>query len=293
MPNTTSTPARALNCAGRVFDLSRPRVMGILNITPDSFSDGGVLFDAGQPALDRILRKAETMVADGVDIFDIGGESTRPGATAVSSAEELDRVIPVVERLARTFDIPISVDTSTPVVILEAAGRGAGLINDVRALTRPGAIRAVAATGLPVCLMHFRGEPADMQRDPQYVDVVGEVVDFLHQRVEACTKLGIARRNIVLDPGFGFGKNAEHNLTLLNRLEQLQALGFPLLVGLSRKSLIGKVLGRPLEQRLAGSLALAAIATMRGAAIIRVHDVRETVDVVRLCAAVRAECVPP
>lgn len=293
MSHSPAIPARALNCAGRVFDLSRPRVMGILNITPDSFSDGGALLDAGQPALDRILRKAEAMAADGVDIFDIGGESTRPGATAVSTAEELDRVVPVVERLARSFDIPVSVDTSTPIVILEAAARGASMINDVRALTRPGAIRAVAATGLPVCLMHFRGEPAVMQRDPQYADVVGEVVDFLRQRVEACTKLGIARRNIVIDPGFGFGKNAEHNLTLLNRLEQLQALGFPLLVGLSRKSLIGKVLDRRVEHRLAGSLALATIATMNGADIIRVHDVRETVDAVRLCVAVRNECVPP
>lgn len=292
MSDSPTTPARALNCAGRVFDVSRPRVMGILNITPDSFSDGGALLDSGHPALDRILRKAEAMAADGVDLFDIGGESTRPGAVAVSTAEELDRVIPVVECLARSFDIPISVDTSTPAVILEAAARGAGLINDVRALTRPGAVRAVAATGLPVCLMHFRGEPAVMQRDPQYADVVGEVVDFLRQRVEACTKLGIARRNIVLDPGFGFGKNAEHNLTLLNRLEQLQTLGFPLLVGLSRKSLIGKVLGRAVDQRLAGSLALAAIAVMKGANIIRVHDVRETVDVVRLCSAVRAERAP-
>jgi dihydropteroate synthase len=283
------TPVRALNCAGRVFDLSRPRVMGILNITPDSFSDGGALLDGGRPALDRILRRAEAMAVHGVDMFDIGGESTRPGAAAVSTAEELDRVVPVVERLARSFDIPISVDTSTPAVILEVAARGAGLINDVRALTRPGAIRAVAATGLPVCLMHMRGEPATMQRDPQYNDIVAEVAEFLRQRVEACTKLGIARRNIVLDPGFGFAKNAGHNLTLLNRLEQLRTLGFPLLVGLSRKSLIDRVLGRPVEERLAGSLALAAIAVLKGAAIVRVHDVRETVDVVRMCAAVARE----
>lgn len=289
MPSIPDTPARALNCAGRVFDISRPRVMGILNITPDSFFDGGALLDGGRPGLDRILRRAEAMVADGADILDIGGESTRPGAAPVSSAEELDRVMPVVELLARSIDVPLSVDTSTPVVMLEAAARGAGLINDVRALTRPGAVRAAAATGLPVCLMHSRGEPPEMQRDPQYHDVVGVVTEFLRQRVEACTTLGIARRNIVLDPGFGFGKTVDHNLTLLNRLDRLEALGFPLLVGLSRKSMIGQVTGRPVEQRLAGSLALAAIAAMKGAVIIRVHDVRETADVVRLCNAVAHE----
>lgn len=289
MPELLAQPGRVLNCAGRVFDLSRPRVMGILNITPDSFSDAGLLFDAGVPALDRILHRAEAMIAAGADMLDVGGESTRPGAVPVSEAAELDRVVPVVECLAREFDVPLSVDTSTPVVMLEAAAHGASLINDVRALTRPGAIAAAAATGLPVCLMHMRGEPADMQRDPRYVDIIEEVSAFLRQRVEACTKLGIARRNIVLDPGFGFGKTAEHNLALLNRLDKLHSLGFPLLVGLSRKSLIGQVLGRPVEQRLAGSLALAAIAVMKGAVIIRVHDVRETADVVRLCTAVIRE----
>lgn len=289
MSDLSAQPGRVVNCAGRVFDLSRPRVMGILNITPDSFSDAGLLFDGGAPALDRILHRAEAMIAAGADILDIGGESTRPGAAPVSEAEELARVIPVAERLAREFEIPLSVDTSSPAVMLEAAAHGVSLINDVRALSRPGAITAAAATGLPVCLMHMRGEPADMQSAPHYVDIVEEVSTFLRQRVEACTRLGLARRNIILDPGFGFGKTAEHNLVLLNRLDQLHSLGYPVLVGLSRKSLIGQVLGRPIEQRLAGSLALAAIAVMKGAVIIRVHDVRETADVVRLCAAVIRE----
>jgi len=286
MPPATDSTALALNCAGRLFDLSRPRVMGILNITPDSFSDGGSLFDSGRPALDRILLRAGRMVADGADILDIGGESTRPGAIAVSTAEELDRVIPVIERLSRELDVALSVDTSSPEVMLEAASHGVGLINDVRALSRPGAIAAAAATGLPVCLMHMRGEPAVMQNAPRYDDVVDEVAAFLRQRVEACTKLGVARRNIVLDPGFGFGKSVDHNLTLLNHLEQLREIGFPILVGLSRKALIGHVLGRPVAERLPGSLALAAIAVMKGAVIIRVHDVRETADVVRMCTAV-------
>jgi dihydropteroate synthase len=289
MSSVPATPARALNCAGRAFDISRPRVMGILNITPDSFSDGGLLLEAGRPAMDRILRRAEAMVADGADMLDIGGESTRPGALSISADEELDRVVPVIERLARTVDVPLSIDTSTPAVMIEAAARGAGMINDVRALTRPGAIRAAAATGLPVCLMHMRGEPGDMQHEPQYHDVMGVVTEFLRQRVDACTTLGVARRNIVLDPGFGFGKTVGHNLTLLNRLPALHDLGFPLLVGLSRKSLIGQITGRPVADRLAGSLALAAIAAMKGAVIIRVHDVRETADVVRLCHAVARE----
>jgi len=286
MPPATDSTALALNCAGRLFDLSRPRVMGILNITPDSFSDGGSLFDSGRPVLDRILLRAGRMVANGADILDIGGESTRPGAIAVSTAEELDRVIPVIERLSRELDVALSVDTSSPEVMLEAASHGVGLINDVRALSRPGAIAAAAATGLPLCLMHMRGEPAVMQNAPRYDDVVDEVAAFLRQRVEACTKLGVARRNIVLDPGFGFGKSVDHNLTLLNHLEQLREIGFPILVGLSRKALIGHVLGRPVAERLPGSLALAAIAVMKGAVIIRVHDVRETADVVRMCTAV-------
>lgn len=263
--------------------------MGILNVTPDSFSDGGSMFSDARPSLDKALRRAAQMAADGADIIDIGGESTRPGAAAVSTQEEMDRVLPIVELLARELDVVLSVDTSNPAVMLAAAANGAGFINDVRALQRPDAIRVVAATGLPVCLMHMCGEPQSMQIDPHYDDVLMEVRDFLAQRAEACTKLGIARRNIVIDPGFGFGKTALHNLQLLNRMAQLQTLGFPILVGLSRKSLIGAVLNRPLQERLAGSLALAAIAAQRGAVIFRVHDVRETVDVVRLCHAVYEE----
>jgi dihydropteroate synthase len=282
-------PAPALNCAGRVLDLSRPRIMGILNTTPDSFSDGGMLFADGNLSLEKVLERAAQMIADGADMIDIGGESTRPGATPVSSQEEMDRVLPVVEMLAREFDVVLSVDTSNAEVMLAAAASGVGFINDVRALRQPGAIKAAAATRLPVCLMHMGGEPASMQIDPHYNDVVVEVRDFLAQRIEACSKLGIARRNIVIDPGFGFGKTAQHNLQLLNQLEQMHALHCPLLVGLSRKSLIGAVLKRPLEERLAGSLALAAMAMQRGAVIFRVHDVRETSDVIRLCHAVSKE----
>jgi dihydropteroate synthase len=263
--------------------------MGVLNVTPDSFSDGGALYEAGRLSLDRTLARAVAMVANGASILDIGGESTRPGAAAISPQQEMDRVLPVLELLAREVDTVLSVDTSSPELMLEAAARGAGLINDVRALTRPDALRAAAATGLPVCLVHMQGDPATMQLTPHYTDVVAEVRAFLAQRIEACTKMGLAHRNIVLDPGFGFGKSPQHNLILLNRLDQLRDLGCPLLVGLSRKSLIGHVLQRPTEQRLAGSLALAAAAVMRGAAIVRVHDVRETSDVVRLCAAVLRE----
>lgn len=263
--------------------------MGILNITPDSFSDGGVLYQGGRPDIERVRARAREMVADGADILDIGGESTRPGAPPVSEQEELDRVLPVLEQLAAEFDVVLSLDTSSPRLILEGAARGVGLINDVRALSRPGAIEAVAATGLPVCLMHMRGEPGTMQQLTDYDDVVADVGQFLQQRVEACTRLGLARRNLLIDPGFGFSKSAEQNLILLNRLPELAALGFPVLVGLSRKSLIGQVLGRPVEERLAGSLALAVIAALKGALIMRVHDVRETADALRLCTAVTRE----
>lgn len=263
--------------------------MGILNVTPDSFSDGGEVFSAGKIALDKVLQRAAQMVVEGADIIDIGGESTRPGASAVSIQEEMDRVLPVIELLARELDVVLSVDTSSPEVMLAAAAKGVGFINDVRALQRPGAISAAAATGLPICLMHMRGEPQSMQIDPQYDDVVGEVMAFLAQRIEACTKLGVARRNMVIDPGFGFGKTIQHNLELLNRLEQLQTLGHPVLVGLSRKSMIGAILNRTVDERLAGSLALAALAAQRGAVIFRVHDVRETNDVVQLCTAVMKE----
>ncbi|EIK53051.1 dihydropteroate synthase [Stutzerimonas stutzeri TS44] len=275
--------AARLPCGSRVLDLSRPQVMGILNVTPDSFSDGG------RYALqDAALKHAESMVRAGATLLDVGGESTRPGARAVSPTEELERVAPVVEAIARELDVVISVDTSTPAVIREVARLGAGLINDVRSLRRDGALDAALDSGLPVCLMHMRGEPGDMQDDPQYADVTTEVCDFLAQRMAECVAAGIKAERIVLDPGFGFAKTLAHNLSLFRHLERLHALGRPLLVGVSRKTMIGKVLGREVNERLYGSLALAALAVAKGAQIIRVHDVAETVDVVRMIAAVQA-----
>ncbi|KFX71831.1 dihydropteroate synthase [Pseudomonas taeanensis MS-3] len=257
--------------------------MGILNVTPDSFSDGGRY---GQR--DAALRHAESMVLAGATLIDVGGESTRPGALRVSPAEELERVAPVVEAIAAELDVIISVDTSTPAVIRESARLGAGLINDVRSLRRDGALEAAADSGLPVCLMHMRGEPGTMQQSPEYADVLSEVRDFLAQRIAVCAAAGIAAERIILDPGFGFAKALEHNLSLFKRLESLLDLGRPLLVGVSRKSMIGGVLGHEVGERLFGSLALAALAVTKGAHILRVHDVAETVDVVRMIAAVEA-----
>ncbi|WP_122460921.1 dihydropteroate synthase [Pseudomonas viridiflava] len=270
-----------LPCGNRVLDLAHTHVMGILNATPDSFSDGG-----RYSKLDAALRHAQEMVAAGATLIDVGGESTRPGARPVSPAEEVDRVAPVVERIARELDVIISVDTSTPEVIVESARLGAGLINDVRSLRRPGALGAAAATGLPVCLMHMLGEPGDMQDNPHYRDLVGEVSAFLADRMERCEAAGIPKDRIILDPGFGFAKTLEHNLSLFRHMEVLHALGRPLLVGVSRKSMIGAVLGRPVGERLIGGLALAALAMTKGARILRVHDVAETADVVRMIAAV-------
>ncbi len=277
--------ARTLDCAGRILDLSRPRVMGILNTTPDSFSDGGRLYRDGRLDLERALECAREMVGAGAVMLDIGGESTRPGAAPVSEAEEMDRVLPLVEKIASSLDVVISVDTSSPVLMREAAARGAGLINDVRALQRPGALAAAAQSGLPVCLMHMRGEPGSMQADPRYADVVREVAHFLEERVAACEAAGIAREKLLLDPGFGFGKSLEHNLALLRRLGELAGAGFPLLVGLSRKSMIGKLIGRDVGERLPASLALAVLAAERGAAIIRCHDVAATVDALAMYSA--------
>ena len=270
-----------LPCGNRSLDLSRPQVMGILNVTPDSFSDGG-----RYSRLDAALRHAEAMVRAGATLIDVGGESTRPGAPAVSEQAELERVCPVVEALARELDVVISVDTSTAAVMRESTGLGAGLINDVRSLQRPGALEAAAASGLPVCLMHMRGEPGNMQDDPRYPDIHAEVHDFLAERLAACVAAGIARERVLLDPGFGFAKTLEHNLRLFQHVERLHAFGLPLLVGVSRKSMIGKVLDRSVDARLYGSLALAALAVAKGAQIVRVHDVAETVDVVRMIAAV-------
>ena len=279
---STLHPTR-LPCGNRVLDLSRTHVMGILNITPDSFSDGGRFAQR-----DLAIRHAVAMVEAGATLIDVGGESTRPGAKAVGVAEELDRVAPVVDAIARELDVIISVDTSTPEVISQTARLGAGLINDVRSLRRPGALQAAADSGLPVCLMHMLGEPGDMQDAPHYDDLVGEVSAFLDERMQACAAAGIPAERIVLDPGFGFAKTHEHNLSLFRHMEALHALGRPLLVGVSRKSMVGRALNRTVDQRLSGSLALAALAMFKGARILRVHDVAETVDVVRMIAAVEA-----
>ncbi|MBX8486720.1 dihydropteroate synthase [Pseudomonas cichorii] len=272
-----------LPCGNRVLDLARTHVMGILNATPDSFSDGG-----RYSQLDAALRHAEAMVLAGATLIDVGGESTRPGAPPVSPVEELERVALVVEAIGRELDVIVSVDTSTPEVMLETARLGAGLINDVRSLGRPGALEAAARTGLPVCLMHMLGEPGNMQNDPRYTDLVGEVGAFLRERMTQCAAAGIDRERIILDPGFGFAKTLDHNLSLFKHMEVLHSLGRPLLVGVSRKSMIGAVLGRPVGERLYGGLALAALAMAKGARILRVHDVAETADVVRMIAAVES-----
>ncbi|QIH06133.1 MULTISPECIES: dihydropteroate synthase [unclassified Pseudomonas] len=280
---TSVSSSTRLPCGNRVLDLARAHVMGILNVTPDSFSDGGRFNQ-----LDVALRHAEAMVVAGATLIDIGGESTRPGARVVSPLEELGRVAPVVERIHRELDVIISVDTSTPAVMRETARLGAGLINDVRSLRRDGALDAAAATGLPVCLMHMLGEPGNMQDDPRYQDVTHEVGVFLAERMAACASVGIGAERIVLDPGFGFAKTLQHNLSLFKHMQALHSLGCPLLVGVSRKSMIGQALNRPVAERLHGSLALAALAVVKGAKIIRVHDVAETVDVVRMIAAVES-----
>jgi dihydropteroate synthase len=271
-----------LDCAGRSLDLSRPRVKGVLNVTPDSFSDGGQSFDP-----DAALRHAEAMVAAGAAIIDVGGESTRPGAAQVGAEEEVRRVVPVISAIASRFPIPISVDTSKPEVMRAAVAAGAGLINDVRALRLPGALDAAAALGVPVCLMHMQGQPETMQQGPSYGDVVGEVIGFLRVRMAACEAAGIRRERILLDPGFGFGKTLTHNLTLLWGLRAVAALGPPILVGLSRKSMLGTLTGRPVTERLAGSLAAAVLAVERGAVLVRAHDVAETVDALAVAAALR------
>ncbi|WP_297790792.1 dihydropteroate synthase [uncultured Marinobacter sp.] len=271
-----------MNFAGRVLDMSRCHVMGILNVTPDSFSDGGRF---NRP--DAALARARQMVADGAAFIDVGGESTRPGATEVSVAEELDRVCPVVEAIARELDVVISVDTSAPEVMAEAAKLGAGLINDVRALQRDGAPEVAAAAGIPVCIMHIQGEPDSMQDNPEYRNVRREVSSFLTERMRVAEAAGVRPANIILDPGFGFGKTLEHNLQLLASLEQFHILGHPLLVGVSRKSMLGHITGREVNERLPASLAAATISAMKGASIIRAHDVRETVDAVSVVAAMK------
>lgn len=275
-----------LACRSVVVDLDEPVVMGVLNVTPDSFFDGGRHADPGA-ALDRALQ----MVEEGAAIIDVGGESTRPGAAAVSATEEIRRVVPVIERIAARVSVPLSVDTSKPEVMRAAVEAGAQMINDVRALALPGALEAAAASGAAVCLMHMQGEPSDMQRDPRYADVVAELKDFLAGRVEAAVAAGIALERICVDPGIGFGKRPEHNLELIRHLDRLADPAIPVLVGVSRKSLLGIITGRPAAERLVGSVVLAALCAERGARILRVHDVAPTVDALKVLGALRGQAL--
>lgn len=261
----------------KTLDLTRPQVMGILNVTPDSFSDGGRF-----QAIDSAVKQATLMVKQGASIIDIGGESTRPGAEAVSLDEELSRTISVIEKISQNLDVWISIDTSKAVVMREAVAAGANLINDVCALQQEGALVAAAQANVPVCLMHMQGAPRSMQVAPSYQDLVNDVTSFFQQRISACLDAGIVSNQIILDPGFGFGKTLDHNYQLLQRLSEFKALGFPLLTGLSRKSMFGDWLGRNVEQRLAASLAGALLCAQQGASIIRVHDVEQTSDVLKV-----------
>lgn len=270
-----------LACGSRTLDLSQPCVMGILNTTPDSFSDGG-LYQSPSAALLAV----EVMVRDGAAIIDVGGESTRPGAEPVSVEQELDRVIPVIESISRNIDVLISVDTSSPLVMREAFCAGAGLINDVRALTREGALQAAQETRLPVCLMHMQGKPETMQNAPVYHDAVEEVSGFLSDRVKACVQAGIKQDQLLLDPGIGFGKSLTDNLCLLKNLEEIVSHGLPVVLGASRKSMIGAVLNRSVSERLYGGLSVASLAVSSGAKIIRAHDVGATVDAVKMAFAI-------
>ena len=271
-----------LRLPDRLLDLTQPIVMGVLNVTPDSFSDGG-RYTAVEAAVERALQ----MVGEGAQLLDIGGESNRPGAPPVSVADELGRVVPVIEALARRTAVPISIDTRKPEVMEAAVGAGASLINDVAALRAPGALAAAARSGAAVCLMHMQGEPGSMQADPRYGDVVAEVRQFLAERVAACNAAGIASDRLVLDPGIGFGKRLEHNLALLARLKDLNVGDCPLLVGVSRKSMFGALLGRAVTDRLAGGLAVATAAVLAGARIVRTHDVAPTVDAVKVAMALQ------
>lgn len=274
---------KTLDCAGRVIKLDQTRIMGILNVTPDSFSDGGLWLDPS-----AAIRHAVAMQAAGADIIDVGGESTRPGAAEVELKEELKRTIAVIAAIAPELDIPVSIDTSKPEVMQQAVAAGAGMINDVYALRQAGALEAVARLKVPVCLMHMQGEPRVMQAQPFYENVTQEVLQFLLQRADVCEKQGIARQQIVLDPGFGFGKDFQHNLTLFHELPDLLAAGYPVLVGVSRKAMLGKITGRPTSQRMPGSIAAAVMAAQAGAAFIRVHDVAETRDALNVVTALSA-----
>jgi dihydropteroate synthase len=281
--SASALPAPAFRCGPYTFGLTRPLVMGILNVTPDSFSDGGRFFDRG-----RALARAAQMRDEGADLIDIGGESSRPGAAPVTESEELDRVLPLVEALAGA-GYPLAVDTRKPAVMRATAAAGAAMINDIGALSAPGAIEACAQSGVGVCLMHMQREPQTMQAAPHYDDVVAEVRAFLEARTRACLAAGIARECIAIDPGFGFGKTLAHNLHLLRSLGTLAATGFPVIAGLSRKSSLGAITGRSVDERMPASVAAALAAVARGAAIVRVHDVRETVDAMRVWHAVEGQ----
>ena len=271
-----------LTARGQTLSLATPQVMGILNVTPDSFSDGGT---HNTPA--KALEHARKMIAEGATIIDIGGESTRPGAAEVSPEEEAERVIPVVAAIARESDVWISVDTSKALVIREAANAGAHILNDIRSFSEPGALQAAAHSGLPVCVMHMQGEPRTMQQAPHYQNVVREVYTYLEAQVARCVAAGIEKNHIILDPGFGFGKTLAHNYQLLDKLDLFHNLGLPVLAGMSRKSMIGQLMDIPPDERVAGSVACAVIAAMKGAQIIRVHDVKETVQAMKVVEATR------
>lgn len=273
----TNLMTKTLVCGDRKLDLSRPIVMGILNVTPDSFSDGGQYTQSN-----LAVTHAQKMVNDGATIIDVGGESTRPGAAKVSIEQELERVIPVIESIRRACDVVISVDTSKAEVMTAAINAGAGMVNDVRALQSPGALQAAAQSTAAVCLMHMQGQPENMQNSPQYGDITEDIITFLAARVDACLDAGIDKQQLLVDPGFGFGKTTQQNYTLVRKLDRFSRLGLPLLVGVSRKSMIGAVIEREPSQRLAASIALALITAQKGAAILRVHDVAETVDALKM-----------
>ena len=273
-----------MSFGGKSLDLSRPQVMGILNVTPDSFSDGGSF-----SSLDASLKQTEKMILEGASIIDVGGESTRPGAAPVSLQQELDRVVPVIEAIKQRFDIVVSVDTSSAEVMRQGAALGVGLINDVRALEREGALEVAAQTQLPVCLMHMKGGPQTMQDQPNYVSVVDEVTRYLMSRVEACEAAGIARTQLLLDPGIGFGKSLEHNLSLLKHTQHFRELGFEVLIGVSRKTMIGDVLDLPVDERLYGTMGANAACYGKGARIFRVHDVKAHVQMLELMYRIERE----
>lgn len=287
--------SNSLKVGDRLIDLSVPVVMGIVNVTPDSFSDGGRLGAAVRSSrfevsVEKALLQASSMLDQGAAIVDVGGESTRPGALPLSEQEELDRVIPVVEAIRARLDVAISVDTSNPGVMHAAIAAGAGLVNDVRALQRPGALAAVAGTQAAVCLMHMRGEPGTMQQDIHYESLVDDVLAFLAQRMMACERAGIAKSRMIVDPGFGFGKTVVHNYVLLQQLQCFQSLGAPLLAGMSRKSMLGAVTGRPVDERLHAGIAATVHALNGGAKIIRTHDVAPTIDAIKIHCAVTGAC---